>query len=454
MPPKRLVSRSPWTDVVLGEVPSASISDCATAVALMAEAFALWREDALSRRTLLNHFSAILVAARSEVVRLLIDEAGKNRADAEAEADLLPKKIAISLDAGLARTPQTLNAGTEPQTFWRPRGVAVVLGPFNFPLHLLHGLVVPALAVGCTVVAKPSERCPLLGSLYARLLAESGLDGVCRIVHGGAEVAQALIIQPEVATVAAVGGRRTGLALSKALAGRPEVVLALELGGVNPALVLADADVSAAAGAIADGAWRMAGQRCTATRQVHVPRALHAQLIDALRQERQRWLPDGTPAGANGSLITAQARERFIAEHAAAPDGIPLIAGDPSRIFAHSNCVEPLLRDVRDVGVRNHALYREEHFGPGLIVDAYDDLDECVARLTANPYRLAASVFTASREQFLTLAPRLPYGLVNHNRPTAGARSDQPFGGLGLAGNARPAALAAGAIFADESVVW
>ncbi len=449
-----LVSRSPWTGAVLGEVSSASSNDAATSVALMAEAFAAWSAEAMRRRTLLDNFSARLIAARSELVRLLIDEAGKNSVDAEAEADLLPKKIAISLDAGLARTPQVLIGGNEPQVFWRPRGVAVILGPFNFPLHLLHGLVVPALAVGCTVVAKPSERCPLLGALYARLLAESGLDGVCRVVQGGAEVAQVLIMQPEVATVAAVGGRMTGLALSKALAGRPEVVLALELGGVNPALVLDDAEVASAATAIADGAWRMAGQRCTATRQVHVPRSLHARLIDALRQERQRWLPDGTPAGANGSLISAIARQRFLADHAAAHDGLPLLAGDPTRTFGKSQCVEPLLRDVRDSDVRHQALYRDEHFGPGLIVDAYDDLDECVARLAANPYRLAASVFTASRERFLALAPRLPYGQVNHNRPTAGARSDQPFGGLGLAGNARPAALAAGAIFADESVVW
>ena len=104
--------------------------------------------------------------------------------------------------------------------------------------------------------------------------------------------------------------------------------------------------------------------------------------------------------------------------------------------------------------MRTQPLTTEEHFGPALVVDAYEDLDECVARIAINPYRLAASVFTASRERFLALAARLPYGQVNHNRPTAGARSDLPFGGLGRAGNGRPAALAAGQIFADECVVW
>lgn len=450
----RLVSRSPWTGNVLGEVPAAGVGDCATAVALVAEAFPAWAAEAPQRRRLLLGFSERLIAARDEIVRLLSDEAGKNRSDAEAEADLLPKKIAISLDAGLARTPQMLGEGNEPQVLWRPRGVAVVLGPFNFPLHLLHGLVVPALAVGCTVVAKPSERCPLTGALYARLLDEAGLGHVCRVVHGGADIAQALIAQPEVATVAAVGGRATGLALGAALADRPEVVLALELGGVNPALVLDDADLSAAATAIADGAWRMAGQRCTATRQVHVPRRLQAALLTALANERTRWQPDGTPAGASGTLITPAAHDRFVAAHTQLHHGFALVAGDPTRRFAASTCVDPLLLDVRDHAARSDVRYREEFFGPAVIVDAYDDLDECVARLVANPYRLAASVFTTSRDRFLALAPRLPYGQVNHNRPTAGARSDQPFGGLGRAGNARPAALAAGAIFADESVVW
>jgi len=104
--------------------------------------------------------------------------------------------------------------------------------------------------------------------------------------------------------------------------------------------------------------------------------------------------------------------------------------------------------------MRNHTLYRDEHFGPALIVDTYDDLDECLARCAANPYRLAASVFTADRARFIACAARLPYGQVNHNRPTAGARSDQPFGGLGASGNGRPAAVAACQIFADETVIW
>jgi succinylglutamic semialdehyde dehydrogenase len=448
-----LTSRSPWTGEVVWTGMAADERACAAAIAALTQAFAGWSRDHDARRAALERLAQACAAAKPRIVELLVSEAGKCLADAEAEADLLGKKVAITIGPGLARTPQAVG-GNDAHLVWRPRGVAAVLGPFNFPLHLLHGLVVPALAVGCTVVAKPSERCPALGALYAALIVEAGLGHVCRVVQGGADTARALIAQPQVATVAAVGGRATGLALSRALSGRPEVVLALELGGVNHALVCADADLDAAAAMIAEGAWKMAGQRCTATRVAHVPRAQIAGLCERLQRERLRWRPDGTPAGASGALISPEARERQRSTWTSLPAGLELVAGDPDARFGASACADPLLLVLRDPALRGHALVSEEHFGPALVVDAYDDPDECIARIAANPYRLAASVFTASRESFLTLAARLPYGQVNHNRPTAGARSDLPFGGLGQAGNGRPAALAAGQIFADETVVW
>lgn len=452
-----LISHSPWDlRQTVWRGGATDPAGLAAAISLVADRFPSWAQDHDGRRARLSRLREILAARRTAIVELLVREAGKTDSDAQAEADLLGKKISITLDQGLARTPLTARstAPGEPAVVWRPRGVAAVLGPFNFPLHLLHGLVVPALAVGCTVVAKPSERCPALGALYAGCLAEAGLADACAIVQGDAAVAQALIASPVIASVAAVGGRAMGVALAKALAARPEVVLALELGGVNHALVLDDADLSAAATALADGAWKMAGQRCTATRVVHAPEATAAALTTALSAERRRWLGDGTPAGSNGALISAAARDRFLASYTILPSGFELLAGAVSLRDAQRADVDPLLLAVRDPTARAHPLYAEEQFGPALVIDTYRDLDECVARIAANPYRLAASVFTASRERFLACAARLPYGQVNHNRPTAGARSDQPFGGLGHSGNGRPAALAACQIFADETVIW
>ncbi len=449
-----LASTNPWTGKTLDPVPRTDTKTIQADCVAMKMAFPHWQTQREQRFNKLQKLSSCLVAQREQIITLLINEAGKNRADAEAEADLLPKKIAISLDAGLARTPQAVNSASDPHTFWRPRGVAAILGPFNFPLHLFHGLIVPALTVGCTVVAKPSERCPLLGLYYAQLITEAGLADVCRIIIGDAEAAQTLISHPAISTVAAVGGQSMGLALSRTLAARPDVVLALELGGVNPALVLTDADIPAACVAIADGAWRMAGQRCTATRQVHVPRALLPTMLTQLTAARKIWLPDGTPTGGNSALINSAARDAMATMAANLPNGLKLIAGDPSRRLSDSTCLDPLLAVVEQPSARASNVYREEHFGPFVIVDPYDDVNECLARLSVNPYRLAASIFTEKREAFCALAATLPYGLVNHNRPTAGARSDMPFGGLGSSGNGRPAAIAAGAIFADECVIW
>ena len=451
-----LTSRSPWDLAPVWQSPSATPEQAAAAVAAMAMAFPAWsRDDHRAER--LRALAAAISAHRSSLAVLLTREAGKTTADAEAEIELLIKKIDITLGAGASRVPGVPAVGHGVAIAWRPRGVAVVVGPSNFPLHLLHGLVVPALAVGCTVVAKPTERCPALGELYRALLREAGLSEVCAVVLGGADVVASLLAQPAVATVAAVGSRSTGLALSGLLAPRPEVVLALELGGVNHALICPDAEIDATLPAIADGAWRMAGQRCTATRIVHVPRRLAEVFITGLQRQQLAWMPTGASNAQVGPMVAVEQRDRFTAAWLACPAGIevlPTPAPPTPAPPTNGAFAAPVLAVVRDPAVRKHPLIGEEHFGPGLIVDPYDDEDEAVARMAANPYRLSAAVWTTDRERFLRHARHLRYGLVAHNRSTAGARSDLPFGGCGSSGNGRPAAVAASQIFADETVVW
>ena len=446
----RLVSTSPWDGAPVHDGPADGGLDT-----VLARAAAAWTAEVPPAviRARLEQLSAVLTAHRAEAIALLIREAGKTRADATAEADLLPRKIAISLGAGLARTPlaPTPAAGPDlPAIRWRPRGVALCLGPFNFPLHLLHGLVVPALAVGCPVIAKPSERCPALGAWYRERLIEAGLGDRAQVVLGGPDTVRALANSSVVATVAAVGSRRMGLALAALLAPRPEVVLALELGGVNHALVCADADLAQALPALADGAWRMAGQRCTATRIVHVPRSRAEELIAGLRAAQRAWQGDRTPEGILGPLISSGERERFqqVFRPLAQASGWQVLAGTTTGDGAFA---DPLLLAVDPAG-RAAPAYTDEHFGPYLIIDIFDDEAAAVARMRANPLRLSAAVWTADPANFQRLAQRLPYGLVNWNRNTAGARSDLPFGGCGQSGNGRPAAVAAGQIFADETV--
>lgn len=447
-----LTSHSPWDwSEVVWEGETTGPEQVAAAVSAAAAGFRDWSlRDAAERVAALKRLGEVLVDRNEALVDLLVREAGKTRADAEAEAGLLARKIDITLEVGLARTPGFDALSSEgPAVAWRPRGVAAVLGPFNFPLHLLHGLVVPAVAVGCTVVAKPSNHTPALGELYAECLAQAGLDEVVRIIQGGPPVGAALCKQAEVSTVAAVGGQAMGFALQRLLGERPEVVLALELGGVNQALVCDDAALEPTVAALAEGAWKMAGQRCTATRVVHVPRDRADDYVAALTAAAETW----SDAESSGVLISPQARERFLGPWRELPRGLELVRGEVDA--GEERCrTEPLLLRITDPAARDTVHYRQEHFGPMLIVDPYDAEASAVARMAANPYRLAASVFTPDRERFLALARRLPYGQVNHDRQTAGARSELPFGGCGLSGNGHPAAVAACEIFADETVVW
>jgi succinylglutamic semialdehyde dehydrogenase len=448
-----LASLSPWDGTCVWRGPTDG--RLAQVLARTAQAWAGIRPTPAETRERLERLAVAITAHRATAIDLLIREAGKVRVDAEAEVDLLPRKIALTTGPGLGRTPLAADIRSlprnfrEPQIAWRPRGPALCLGPFNFPLHLLHGLVVPALAMGCPVIAKPSERCPALAEWYRHRLHEAGLGNEAQVVIGGPLAVRTLLRSPLIATVAAVGSRRMGLALAQQLAKRPEVVLALELGGVNQALLCADADLTLAVPALADGAWRMAGQRCTATRIVHVPRSRAEELINRLIAAHANWRPGRTPLSTMGPLISVGERERFQATFAAPDPGWRLLAGE---LVGTGAFAEPLLLQVFEAG-RDSARYREEHFGPYLIVDVYDEEAEAIARMRANPYRLSAAIWTIDQERFRKLAPQIAYGLVGWNRSTAGARSDLPFGGLGLSGNGRPAAIAAGAIFADETVM-
>ncbi|TVR44912.1 MAG: aldehyde dehydrogenase family protein [Planctomycetota bacterium] len=448
-----LLSHSPWDGRCIWQGRRSSSAEAWAALDGLQRAFPAWAGQAPAQRdAALRELGCVLEGQQEELCELLITEAGKHPRDAQSEVALLGKKISITLEQGRALFPQLppRPESDPPHTIYRPRGPALIVGPFNFPLHLVHGLVVPALAMGSPVLIKPSERCPAVAAAYYRACIAAGLGEVVALAQGGPEVVAPLLRHPALTTVAAVASRRTGAALSQALAGRPEVLLALELGGVNHALVCADADLQACARDLAMGAWSMSGQRCTATRIAQVPRALCPQLIALLQQAAADWQPQQ----ACGPLIDGESASAFRRAWQQRPAALQLLHGEIHEGEGSNAFQAPLLALVNDGAARQHSLYQEEHFGPALIIDPYEDENEALARMAANPARLAASVFCAERSHFLRLAQALDYGQVNHNRPTAGARSDQPFGGRAASGNGRPAALHAANIFADACVIW
>ncbi|MBX3184317.1 MAG: aldehyde dehydrogenase family protein [Polyangiaceae bacterium] len=435
-----LVSLDPHSGEPVGRL-QVSLHDVERAVTAASDARRAWRETELATRiAAVQRVAKELEARGEELARRITREVGKPLWEARTEVKAAIAKVGVSVEEGLALVREvTLEDGSSYAP--APHGVLAVLGPFNFPLHLMHGHVVPALLMGNTVVLKPSEVAPFVGELYAEVMHAAGLPaGVFNLVQGGAEVGAALAAHPGVQGVLFTGSYRAGLAIQRATLEQPGKLLALEMGGKNPALVLADAPLDKALHDVAWGAYVTTGQRCSGTALCLVERPL----LEAVQAGLTRMLPGirvGDPFSEvfMGPLATAGARAALETQLAAARSaGVEQVAS--SEAPSGAAYAPATLHRVEQFDSTQPYL-TEELFGPDLTLMPIDDLEHGIEIANALPYGLSASVFTASASRFEWARGHLEYGCINHNAPTPGASSRLPFGGVKQSGNHRPAAL-------------
>jgi succinylglutamic semialdehyde dehydrogenase len=397
-----------------------------------------------SRARVLRRFATLVAVEKESLARLVTREMGKPLWEARQEIELVVAKVGITLGAGLERVrPITASPGAT--CAFRPKGVLAVIGPFNFPLHLPNGHIVPALATGNAVVFKPSETTPALALRYARLLQRAGCPpGVFNVVVGGADVGARLAAHPRVDGILFTGSAAVGRTLLELGARAPGKILALEMGGKNAAVVLADAPLDLAVREGLLGAFLTTGQRCTSTSRVLVARSIADEFIDRLVAGARRLrVGYGLERGVfMGPLATAAGLARFErAQGDARRDGAEtLLAGgrlDTKRPGFYATA------SVHFVGSpRPGSRYQEEEiFGPDVAVYVFDDVDEAVAMAEATPYGLALAVFTKQRRNLTPFFHHCRVGVLNWNRATVGASSGLPFGGQKGSGNDRPTAL-------------
>ena len=386
------------------------------------------------------------VAHKDDFALLLGIEVGKPLWEGAQEAQLLVGKIDATLAHGLQLVaPHRLGDGAAGEWRARAHGVLAVLGPFNFPVHLPNGHIVPALALGNTVVFKPSELTPACGALYAQCVAEAGFPaGVCQVVQGERTLGAYLSGEAAVDGVLFTGSVSVGNAIARANADKPGKILALELGGKNAAIVFADTDLDRAAYQIAFGGYVTAGQRCSSTSRCLVDRSV----LDALQAKLAalaRGLTVGpfeAPGTFMGPLITAEARERFLAQlRGAGPNAEPIVAPrETSLPGKRGHFVRPSLHRVE--AWRPAEPYQaQELFGPDIALHGFDSEDEAVALANGTRFGLCAAVYSADRARFERLSGSLRAGVINWNSPTVGASGKLPFGGVGDSGNHRPAGI-------------
>ncbi len=230
-----------------------------------------WRRvDATERIEIARRFANYLGEHCGEIEQLIRREVGKLGWDAASEVAASIAKVELSIQAFRQRRSESSEiSDTLTRTIrYQPLGVTLLLGPFNFPLHLPGGQMIPALLAGDSVVFKPSEQATAVGLWIANAWREVGLpEDVLQVIVGGVETAVTAIDAPEVSGVFLTGSRSAGRSIHRQLAGRPEVLLALELGGNNPIVVGNEVDPDLAAAIVSFSAFVSSGQRCTCARR-------------------------------------------------------------------------------------------------------------------------------------------------------------------------------------------
>jgi succinylglutamic semialdehyde dehydrogenase len=319
--------------------------------------------------------------------------------------------------------------------------VLAVLGPYNVPAHLPNGHIVPALLAGNAVVFKPSEKTPATGAFLVERFRDAGVpEGALRLVQGGREEGKALGAHPGIDGLLFTGSAAAGAALSRQFAETPQRILALELGGNNPLVVWEPSDLQAAATIVVQSAFLSAGQRCTCARRLIVEDGKEGQLIEEIGRILDRIIvgaPHDNPAPFMGPVIdnasAIQVLDAFL--------DLIMKGGIAIRHMAKPDADRPFLTpgliDVTKVANRPD----EEVFGPMLQLIRVADFDSAIIEANATRYGLAASIVTGKPQLYDRFWANVRAGVINWNRPTNGAPSNAPFGGVGISGNHRPSAF-------------
>lgn len=436
-----LISYEPATGAALWRAPT---SDVYLEVATARDGFALWATQALAYRVeTMRRFANVVRQRADAFADLIARETGKPLWEAKTEVESVVAKVDISIAAYAERTPQRrVEAPMNSRMALRhkPHGVLAVLGPYNFPAHLPNGHIVPALIAGNAVVFKPSEKTPATGAFLVDCLHAAGVpEETVRLVVGGPAEGKALAAHEDIDGLLFTGSARTGIALNRAFADRPEKILALEMGGNNPIVVWDTPDLHAAATLVIQSAFTTTGQRCTAARRLIVEDRIAPALLDELCRIAGRLIvgaPHDKPAPFMGPVIDNETADGLTESFLALmmKGGRPLrhmARPDPSRPF-----LTPGIIDVTDATDRPDI----ELFGPLLQVIRTDDFDAAIAHANDTRYGLSASLVSQTPALYDRFWANVRAGIVNWNKPTNGASSSLPFGGIGWSGNHRPSA--------------
>jgi succinate-semialdehyde dehydrogenase/glutarate-semialdehyde dehydrogenase len=392
--------RNPATGEVVDEVPAGGAEDVERAVTAAEKAFSSWSRVTPNERARILHKAAEHMLGKVDTIApKLTAEQGKTLRESKIEAERFGENIAWFADLADKVHGQQVSlpgAGSFGLVVLRPIGVCGAIVPWNFPLTLAANKVAPAIAAGNTVVLKPSSTTPLATLACIEALLEGGLpEGVVNVVLGTG-TGEAIVSHPRIRKVALTGSTPTGKRVMARAADTLKKVT-LELGGSDPCIVLADADLDAAASAISVGRFFNCGQACLAIKRLYVQDSIHDDLVDRLVQKASRLKPgDGTaPDTRMGPMHTETQRAEVEAQVQDAIDRGAKVAFGGGRpqgdSYDKGNFINPsILTDVPE----DSRVWKEEVFGPSLPVMRISDLEEGIRRANDSEFGLGSSIWT------------------------------------------------------------
>lgn len=448
---------NPATGALVGRVPVASSEEIDAAVKAAYQAFKLWRDTpAADRAALLMKFVGAMRDNIEEIGRVLSTEQGKPFPQAKGEINGFCAVIEFYAQEARRVTGMVLESDHKDRFVYvlrEPQGVVACIPPWNDPLHLLSRMIGPALAVGCTVVAKPSSDTPLATLLMGQIAAEIFPPGVLNVITGpGGKVGEALVRHPLVAHASLTGSLPGGISVMKAAAeGMKRVTL--ELGGQCPCIVWKDADLDKVVDALTFQAFRGCGQVCNRVNRVYVHESIYDEVTRRVAELASRIVVgEAFQPGVDIGPIINERQLKWVASQVddAVSKGAKVLTGgkrltgegyDGGTFFAPTVLVDC---------THEMEVMREETFGPVLaFMKIGDDLEQAFEYANDTWNGLSAYFFSRDQRNCFLAARRLTAGSVWIN-DIHGSMVQAPYGGMKQSGMGREQ----GSIAINEYLEW
>ncbi|SMF80804.1 aldehyde dehydrogenase (NAD+)/betaine-aldehyde dehydrogenase [Tistlia consotensis] len=443
---RTMESLDPGSGRAFARFAAGEAADVEAAVAAAEAGFAAWSATAPAERGRVLQRAAQLI--RAEADRLAVAESlDCGKPVGEAAGDVRGAARAFEYYAGACDKLQgeQIPLGRDYLAFTtlEPVGVTAHVIPWNYPISTAARGLAPALAAGCSVVAKPAEQTPMTALMLAEILQRAGLpDGACNVVTGtGAAAGAPLVAQPAVRHVTFTGSVATGRTVMAAAA-RNIASVTLELGGKSPVVVLADCDREAALEGVLGAIWENAGQICSAGSRLVIERSLHDGFLEELvARTRRLSLGHGLRNPQVGPLNSPEQLAKVSGYvEAAKARGCSVATGGNATVDPQSGLgwfFEPTILDRLDPA---DPCVQEEIFGPVLAVQVAEDAEQALALANGTAFGLVAGIYTGNVDRALALARDLDAGQVYVNEYFAGG-IETPFGGNRLSGFGREKGL-------------